>query len=139
MRGLRGKSAKGGGGVCTLSSPTVWALHLFVCRPQNVATSDWTFGPHLLNQHRVNARPRDGDHQNLSASSIWRSIITPDEIRHDPLAVVALSPENDDTIELFSLRLVDGHDLNAIWIIHSIENQILSESVVENVACARVG
>jgi hypothetical protein len=48
-----------------------------------------------------------------------------------------LSPENDDTIELFSLRLVDGHDLNAVRIIHSIENQILSESVVENDACAR--
>lgn len=101
--------------------------------------SDWTFGPHLLNQHRVNARPRDNHHQDLSASSIWRSIITPDEIRHDLLAVVALSPENDDTIELFSLRLVDSHDLNAVWIIHRIENQVLSESVVENVACARIG
>jgi hypothetical protein len=52
---------------------------------------------------------------------------------------VALSPENDDTIELFSLRLVDSHDLNAVWIIHRIENQVLSESVVENVACARIG
>lgn len=85
----------------------------------------------------MNARPRDSDHQDLSASSIWRRIITPDEIRHDLLAVAALSPENDGTIELGSLRLVDGHDLNAIWIIHSIENQILSESVVENDACAR--
>jgi hypothetical protein len=115
------------------------ALHLFVCGRQNVATSDWTFGPHLLNQHRVNARPRNSDHQNLSAFSIWMSIITPDEIGQDPLAIVPLSPENDDTIELFSLRLVDGHDLNAVWIIYSIENQILSESVVENVACARIG
>ena len=87
----------------------------------------------------MNARPRDSDHQNLSASSIWSSIITPDEIGQDPLAVVALSPENDDTIELFSLRLMDGHDLNAVWIIHFIEDQILSESVVEDVACVRIG
>ena len=77
--------------------------------------SDWTFGPHLLNQHRVNARPRDGDHQNLLASSIWRSIVTPDKIRQDPLAVVALPPKNDDTIELFSLRLSNRQTFLRGW------------------------
>jgi hypothetical protein len=63
----------------------------------------------------VNARPRDGDHQNLLASLIWRSSVTPDKIRQDPLAVVALSPKNDDTIELFSLRLSNRQTFLRAW------------------------
>ena len=96
----------------------------------------WKCDLAVMRKLRGKSAKRDDEFAHYPRRRYGRRIM-PDEIRNDLLAVAALSRENDGTIELFSLRLVDGHDLNAIWIIHSIENQILSESVVENVACAR--
>lgn len=67
---------------------------------------------HVLQDQRVHPSPCDAYSQNLPAAPVGRLVIPPDEGRDLALAVVPPLADQDHTVELLALRLMNGHDLH---------------------------
>ncbi len=81
---------------------------------------------------------RYAHHKNLPASPIGTLIVSPYKIGDEAATIMAVAAQNDYSVKLLALRLMNGHYLNSIGVIDAFQNQVLRQGRIKHVAGAQI-